>query len=145
MLTKTYLLLAATMLSLMIAGQTSSAQARRWAYLGEANVDGGNDHDNIKVGGDEGRYRALQIQVERAAIDFQRVVVHYDNGGDDTLPIRGRVPAGGKSRVIDLRGGQRIIRSVEIWYARGNWRNDAKPKLRRLGAAEKAGRSLPTH
>ena len=132
MLTKTYLLLAATILTLMIAGQPSSAQGR-WAYLGQANVDGGNDHDNIKVGGDEGRFRALQIYVERAAIDFERVVVHYDNGGDDTLPIRGRVRAGGKSRVIDLRGDRRIIRSVEIWYARGNWRNDAKPKLRLFG------------
>lgn len=128
-----YLLMAATFLFLMIAGQTSSAQRGGWVYLGEANVDGNSDHDNIKVGGDEGTYRALQIWVERAAITFASVVVHYDNGADDRLPLQGTVRAGGKSRVIDLRGGNRIIRSVEIWYARGNWGRDVKPKLRLYG------------
>ncbi|MCI0387714.1 MAG: hypothetical protein MOB07_02940 [Acidobacteria bacterium] len=105
MLTRKYLLLAATFLSLMIVAQTGSAQkGGRWDYLGEANVDGGSDHDNIKVGKNDGTYRALQIGVERAPITFARVVVHYDNGGDDALPLQGTVRAGGRSRVIDLRG-----------------------------------------
>jgi hypothetical protein len=122
------LLLAATFLFLIIAGPPSSAQrGGNWVSLGEANVDGNGDHDTIKVGG--GSYRALQIHVERAPIDFQHVVVHYDNGGDDRLPLQGRVPAGGKSRVLDLKGGNRNIRSVDVWYTKGNWGHDAKPKM----------------
>src|SRR5262245_21397730 len=130
MLKRKYLLSAATCIFLMFAGQTSFAQGGRWDYLGEANVDGGSDHDRIKVGGGRGTFRALQIGVERAAIDFQYILVHFENGGQDRLELRGRVPAGGRSRVIDLKGNNREIDSVEIWYARGNWANAQKPKMR---------------
>jgi len=126
-------LLAAIFIFVMIAGQTSSAQGGRWVYLGEANVDGNNDHDRISVGGGKGTFRALQIQVERAAIDFQYILVHFENGGNDRLELQGRVPAGGRSRVIDLKGTNRQIDSVEIWYARGNWGNNRKPKMRLYG------------
>jgi len=30
--------------------------------------------------------------------------------------LRNPIPAGGESRVIDLQGGDRVIRSVEFWY-----------------------------
>jgi hypothetical protein len=115
----------------ILAGATASAQrgAGAWAYLGEANVDGSSDHDKIKVGGGKGTFRALQIHVERAAIDFQYILVHFENGGNDRLELRGKVPAGAKSRVIDLKGANRAIDSVEIWYARGNWANAQKPKM----------------
>jgi hypothetical protein len=133
MFVRKLMLLAAIFIFVMIAGQTSSAQGGRWAYLGEANVDGGSDHDRIRVGGGKGAFRALQIGVERAAIDFQYVLVHFENGGNDRLELRGRVPAGGRSRVIDLKGNNRQIDSVEIWYARGNWGNSQKPKMRLFG------------
>ena len=96
-------------------------------------MDGGNDHDRIKVGGKKGTFRALQIGVERAAINFQYVLVHFENGGQDRLELRGTVPAGRRSRVIDLKGNNREIDSVEIWYSRGNWGNSQKPKMRLYG------------
>src|SRR5262245_39500870 len=133
MLVRKTMFLAAIFSLLTLGGLTASAQRGNWAYLGEANVDGGNDHDKIKVGGGKGTFRALQIQVERAAIDFEYVVVHFENGGNDRLEIRGRVPAGRRSRVIDLKGNNRAIDSVEIWYARGNWANSQKPKMRLFG------------
>jgi hypothetical protein len=120
-------------LLLTIFGQALYAQNNgRWVYLGEANVDGSADHDRIKIGRDDGRFRALQIRVERAPIEFQRVVVHYGNGGDEEVAIRNRINAGGRTRVIDLRGRDRVIESVEIWYARARY-NSAKPKLRLFG------------
>jgi len=103
-----------------------------WVYLGEANVDGSADHDRIKIGRDDGRFRALQIRVERAPIEFQRVVVHFGNGADEEIAIRNRINAGGRTRVIDLRGRDRVIESVEIWYARARY-GSAKPKLRLFG------------
>src|SRR5215471_11052778 len=84
--------LAVTLVLASIAVQGVSAQ-RGWEYLGEANVDGGSDHDRIKVGGGRGTYRALQIGVERAAIDFQYVLVHFENGGEQRLPLKGTVRA----------------------------------------------------
>ena len=125
--------LAAVSALFIIGSVTASAQRGAWVYLGEANVDGSADHDKIKVGGGKGTFRALQIQVERAAIDFQYILVHFENGGNDRLELRGKVPAGGRSRVIDLKGANRAIDSVEIWYARGNWANAQKPKMRLFG------------
>jgi len=104
----------------------------RWIYLGEANVDGRADHDKISVGKSEGRFRELQIRVERAPIEFQRVVVHYSDGGDEELPVRERIRAGSETRPLDLRGRERNINSVEFWYARAR-SNSEKPKLRLYG------------
>jgi hypothetical protein len=104
----------------------------RWVYFGEANVDGNADHDRIKIGRDDGRFRAIQIHVERAPIEFQRVVVHYGNGADEEIAIRNRINAGGQTRAIDLRGRDRVIDSVEIWYAKARY-GSAKPKLRLFG------------
>jgi hypothetical protein len=104
----------------------------RWVYLGESNVDGSTDHDKIKIGRDDGRFRAIQIRVERAPIEFYRVVVHYGNGADEEIAIRNRINPGGRTRVIDLRGRDRVIESVEVWYARAKY-DSAKPKLRLFG------------
>jgi hypothetical protein len=118
---------------LMIFGQALYAQNYgRWVYLGEANVDGNADHDKIKIGRDDGRFRAIQIRVERAPIEFQHVVVHYGNGADEEIAIKNRINAGGRTRVIDLRGRDRVIESVELWYARARY-DSAKPKLRLFG------------
>jgi len=121
------------LLLLTIFGPTLFAQNYgRWVYLGEANVDGNADHDRIKVGRDDGRFHAIQIRVERAPIEFHRVVVHYGNGADEEIEIRNRIRAGEKTRVIDLRGNDRVIESVEFWYARARY-DSAKPKLRLYG------------
>jgi hypothetical protein len=118
---------------LTIFGQVIYAQNNgRWVYLGESNVDGYTDHDKIKIGRDDGRFRAIQIRVERAPIEFYRVVVHDGNGADEEIAIRNRINPGGGTRVIDLRGRDRVIESVEVWYARAKY-DSAKPKLRLFG------------
>ena len=63
------------------------------------------------------------------------MVVHYGNGGDEQLDIRQRINPGRSTCVIDLRGDNRVIESVEIWYARGSW-SSSKPKLRLYGRFE---------
>ncbi len=114
---------------LMLAG----AQAQgRWQLLGEAHVDGGRDHDRIMVTGARGEYRSIQIRVERGPIEFARVVVHFGNGASEPIAIRGRIPAGGQTRVIDLRGQRRVIESVEFWYGKANWREN-RPMVRLWG------------
>lgn len=107
-------------------------QRGRWEYLGEANVDGQRDHDFIRVGRSEGRFSRLQIHVDRAPITFERVVVHFANGGDEVINMRNRIPAGGQTRAIDLRGNDRVITGVEFWYSRGNYRS-RQPHVRLYG------------
>ncbi len=112
----------------------ASAQPRRERVaLGEAHVDGGIDHDRIVVTAARGEYRAIQFRVENAAIEFDRVVVHFGNGSSEPISLRHRIPAGSDTRVIDLPGDRRVIESIEFWYARGNWRNPERPKVVAFG------------
>jgi hypothetical protein len=101
--------------------QAGHAQEGRWELLGTAHVDGRSDHDNIVVGRQDGRFRAIQLRVKGSAIEFGRVVVHYGNGEPEEIFVRARIPAGGVTRAIELRGGERFIRSLELWYGRGSW------------------------
>ena len=94
-----------------------SAQAANWVYLGQAHVDGQHDHDNIEVGKSAGRYRFLQIRVQNAPIEFDRIVVHYGDGEPEVLQVRDVIRRGGHSRAIELRG-DRFVKSFELWYAK---------------------------
>src|SRR5262249_14112624 len=105
----------------------------RWEYLGEANVDGGSDHDQIHVGQSKGEMRRLQILVENGAVHFQRILVHYGNGSQYPVQVAAEIPAGGHTREIDLPGDRRWVESVEVWYTKGNWANANKPKIRLMG------------
>lgn len=121
---------AVTILLLLSFGPAS--YARGWVYLGEAHVDGAADHDKIKVGKLEGRFRALQIKVDRAPVEFRHVVVHYANGTNEEVQVRQKIRAGGSTRDIDLRGGDRAIESIEIWYERANY-GSRRPRVRLYG------------
>jgi hypothetical protein len=115
-------------------GSSSTPQMYgRWTYLGQANVDGRMDHDRISVGRAPGRFQRIQIRVDRAPIQFQRVIVHYANGRSEEVNIRQRIPSGGQTRAIDLRGDDRNIDSVEFFYARGGWRYGRTPRVRLYG------------
>ena len=113
-------------------GAPAGAQrAGRWEYLGEANVDGSRDHDNIEVTAARGAYRAIVIRVLKAPVEFDRVIVHFGNGSSDPIYIRHLIPAGDQTRVIDLPGEQRVIQRVEFWYARAG--GARRPKVRLFG------------
>jgi hypothetical protein len=112
-------------------GQRYNQSRQRWEYLGQSNVDGRSDRDQIRINR-PGAFRAIQLQVQGGAIEFNRVVVHFENGADTEVSVRERIPAGGKTRAIDLPGDQRRIQSVEVWYENGNW-GRRRPNLRVYG------------
>jgi Protein of unknown function (DUF2541) len=116
---------------LLSLGIAADAQRGRWQVLGSANVDGGRDHDMIRVNA-PGAFTALQLGIRGGAIEFQRVVVHFENGGEQELQVRDRIRAGGKTRVIDLNGNRRRIESVEFWYGKPDWRS-GRPQVNLWG------------
>ena len=117
---------------LLVLSLSSASYARGWVYLGEAHVDGAVDHDKIKVGRSEGRFKAIQLRVDRGAVEFRHVVVHYANGTSEEVQVRQKIRAGGSTRDIDLRGGDRIIKSVELWYEQANY-GSRRPRVRLYG------------
>ena len=121
--------LAAIAIFFVFAISVSAVPREHWVYLGSAHVDGRVDHDVIRVGGSDGRFRAIQLRVSGGAIEFGRVVVHFGNGSAEELAIRERIRDGGSTRAIDLPGERRIIESVELWYGKERWERHPKVSL----------------
>lgn len=99
-----------------IAVPADARDNQRWEHLGSKTVKLNGDHDVIIVGSHEGDFRKLQILVRENGVFFNSMVVVYSNGGNDQIPLSFHIPAGGKSRLIDLRGGERSIRRIEFSY-----------------------------
>jgi hypothetical protein len=103
-----------------------------WTVLGQRAVTDRADHDVIAVTAVRGDFRQVKLKVERASVDFRRVVVHFGNGTSQTLEMRATIPAGGETRAIDLEGSDRVIKSVEFWYD-ANTRRGRQAVVRLLG------------
>lgn len=109
-----YLVILTTIL--VVCFSLTSQAAGPWTLLGSCKVHGHKDYDEIVVTASQGDFKAIKLFVQHEGIDFDRVVVHYGNGSTDKVDIRNFVPAGGETRVIDLAGGDRIIRKVVFYY-----------------------------
>ncbi len=102
--------------AMVVCFSLATSAAGPWTLLGSCKVHGHRDYDEIVVTGSQGDFKAIKLFVQNEGIDFDRVVVHYGNGGMDKIDIRNFVPAGGETRVIDLAGGDRVIRKVVFYY-----------------------------
>jgi len=118
---KKYIVGLVGLLVALTLGTSLQAQHGHWSYLGDAHVNGTVDHDRIKVGHSDGKFRAIQLRVSEGEVEFDRVLVHFGNGTQEELPVRYRIPAGGSTLAIDLPGDRRVIESVELWYHRDKW------------------------
>jgi hypothetical protein len=50
------------------------------------------------------------------------------------LPVNRVIPDGGSSQWIALPGGERVIRSLELWYSRARPEDPNKPEVELYGA-----------
>jgi hypothetical protein len=88
-----------------------------WRLLGTTQAKFTADHDMIIVAGPYDFFRKLKFKVTDAPLNLQHLVVRYDDGGlPEKIETRYNIPQGGESRVIDLKGGKRKLKSVEFWY-----------------------------
>lgn len=129
-------LLAALML--MSFATTHDALARKggkrnWELIGKTDVGFLKDKDSIKVGRRDGDFSAIQIRVRNNDVNFVDLKVVYANGNSDDINLRSVIKAGGKSRVIDLKGGDRFIRRIDMVYR-------AKPSFKGQATVEVWGK-----
>lgn len=92
------------------------AAAEKWVFLGQRHVNDKAERDTVEVTASEGTFEAVKLRVKRHAVRFYRVTVIYGAGTSDDLELRDVIPAGGESRVLDLRGGNRVIKRIEFAY-----------------------------
>jgi hypothetical protein len=89
---------------------------RNWQTIGYKTVSGGIDRDRISVRGDR-RYRAVRLCVFNAPLVMRDFDIRYDNGRRQDVGVRQRIRAGTCTRAIDLAGGRRDIRYIELTYS----------------------------
>ncbi|TAH04814.1 MAG: hypothetical protein EAZ16_03980 [Sphingobacteriales bacterium] len=88
-----------------------------WRLLGTVQAGYAADHDVIIVRGPFDYFRRLKFKVTDAPLHMHRMVVRYDDRGlPENIDLRFNIPKGGESRIIDLRGRKRKLKSVEFWY-----------------------------
>ncbi|HRI22585.1 MAG TPA: hypothetical protein PLA68_16605 [Panacibacter sp.] len=103
---------AQTVVSKPKAGTTGS-----WRLLGSVTASHNADHDVIVVAGPHDYFRKLKFKVTNSPVKMQRMVVTYDDGAlPEKIDTRFDIPKGGESRIIDLKGFKRKIKTIEFWY-----------------------------
>ncbi len=88
----------------------------RWEELGCGKVGIKADHDTIKVGRREGRFRAIQLRVRGNDVNILDLKVVYDHGPPDDIRVRSLIRDGDETRPLDLRGERRVIDRVDLAY-----------------------------
>ena len=88
-----------------------------WRLLGTVSANHTADHDVIVVRGPYDYFRRIKFKVTDSPVKIHKLVVTYDDAGlPENIETRFDIPKGGESRIIDLRGGKRKIRTIEFWY-----------------------------
>lgn len=97
---------------------TAAQAAMPWLYLGRRRVGLFVDHDVIAPPAPWKIYRKLKLSVTGNALFMYDLKVTFHNGGVQHIPVRWHIPEGGGTRILDLNGGDRIVRKVEFIYGK---------------------------
>jgi hypothetical protein len=87
-----------------------------WRLLGERTVTGRYDHDTISVGAYKGRFDKLTMVVTDSDLELLDLEVKFATGRSHRPATRHFFREGSRSRVFDLPGDDRVIRSIELRY-----------------------------
>lgn len=100
---------------------TATAHADRWDSkgwdkLGEREVNRKVDRDRIDVGRYEGTYTKLTLNVEKSDLELLGFEITFGNGEKWNPAVRQVFKEGARTRVIDLPGDDRVIKTIELTY-----------------------------
>jgi hypothetical protein len=87
-----------------------------WEKLGERVVQGRAEKDTIVVTAREGTFTRIKIVAEHSSLELWDLEVTFGDGDTFSPNTRLVFAKNHGSRVIDLPGGQRVIRKVEFRY-----------------------------
>jgi hypothetical protein len=125
---KRYLVLGLISLSLVFGALAGAAEGPRWEMLGSQEVSFKRDRDRIDVGRSEGKFKQLEIRVQGAPVEIRDMTVTFGNGETFSPKLRHRFDEKSKSRVIDLPGERRNIKSIDFEYQSPD-RREGKAKV----------------
>jgi hypothetical protein len=109
-------LLAALLVALV--GITSAAFAQRsddWELLGATRIGGsGFDRDEIDVGTSKGRFEKIRVRARSNNVYIRDLRVFFGNGEAQDIRLGDRLREGSETAPIDLVGGERLIKRIEV-------------------------------
>lgn len=74
------------------------------------------EEDNIEVGRNEGLFKRIRVTVKDRALVFDQLRIVYGNGEEEVIPVKTTVAANSTFGPVDLKGGNRVIRSIRARY-----------------------------
>lgn len=95
----------------------------KWELLGARKVDYKLDKDVIAVGAHEGVFTKIKVEVKGGSLNMHKMIVHYGNDTKQEVELKHNFVKGSSSRVIDLPGNKRIIKSITFFYDSKNLSN----------------------
>jgi hypothetical protein len=87
-----------------------------WKVMGDAEIERKGGTAQIEVGAEEGLAKRIKFEVRGTDVEFKKVTVTYENGDPEEIDVRDKVRRGGRTRPIDLKGGNRVIKKVLIAF-----------------------------
>jgi hypothetical protein len=91
--------------------------SKGWTLLGNETVDGKRDKDIVKVGKYNGRFDQLTMVVYDSDLQLDDFVVTFGNNETFSPNIKHAFKEGSRSKVIDLPGDDRFIKTIELKYS----------------------------
>lgn len=95
---------------------SANSQQANWEKLGSRVVDYHLDKDVIPVGARKGGFTKLKISVTGGAVNMHKMVITYQNGTTEDIALKHNFGPKSTSRVIDIRGGKRLIQKITFFY-----------------------------
>lgn len=86
-----------------------------WKVLGVLKADKGVDRDEVSVSAKRA-YRQLRLKADGADVEIQSLHVVYGSGEPDKIDVRRTLRAGTSTFPLDLKGGERFIQKIVLWY-----------------------------
>ncbi len=88
----------------------------RWQTLGCQDVNFRVDRDQIRISRHDGPFRALRLKAHGGDVEMFNLRVVYRDGFAEEVPVRDWIRAGRETRPLDIRGGTRGIRGIDMVY-----------------------------
>ena len=107
------------LVALVLGGGVARADrwdSKGWVKLGEREVNGRVDHDRIDVGAHDGKFTKLTLYVERSDLELLDFEITFGNKERFHPEVRHVFREGARTRVIDLPGDERTIKSIDLKY-----------------------------
>ena len=87
-----------------------------WKVLGDAQIERKSGTAQIEVGAEEGLVKRIKFEVRGTDVQFKKVTVTYENGDPEEIDVRDDVRRGGRTRPIDLKARNRLVKKVLIAF-----------------------------